>query len=150
MQLPAMHGFNCSAYSTKQKYTAGSCVLHVCDVAAVAAAAGSHLGDTVAVTQQHTNLAGGHALLGQLADVLSDLQGKMRACYECKFTEPEQTKVPDQAAAVIQYCCSCAALPGAARCSYGKSTTPYHHDQRQTTTKRLLLPKTRTAAIASH
>jgi hypothetical protein len=84
MQLLAVHGFNCSAYPTKHRYTAGSCVLHVCNVAAVAAAAGSHLGDTVAVTQQHTNLAGGHALLGQLADVLGDLQGKTNAYYECE------------------------------------------------------------------
>lgn len=32
-----------------------------------------HLGDTMAITQQHTNLAGGHTLLGQLADVLGHL-----------------------------------------------------------------------------
>ena len=51
------------------------------DAQDLAAGHGANLGDTVAVTKDDTDLGGGHALLGQLADVLLDLKGADSATH---------------------------------------------------------------------
>lgn len=48
------------------------------DTQDLAASHGGHLGDAVLVTQQHADGAGGHTLLGQLADLVRHLRRRNR------------------------------------------------------------------------